>query len=302
MRLDFSSIAPYLKDPLVLIGFFLFLAFLFTRYILKKGIIPPLPQKTGYQALKTILLYGFLIGILVITLGFIIKYKELSGHKTSEVKDAIQQTLADKDLSQKEQDKITTIVEKGVKDQGLVRRSLSRIEAEKVLQKNRGNIQSCLADIKGVVFLNFLFTHEDGGISVDIYAGKEILQVPLWHTRLPKGVYTIKQLEQMLEKVNKELGQALFKEKPPADVDVRKRLYLIHGNTEEENPWDEHATIYVAEYGEKLSVISPKTNECLISILSDYIDGYSALPENKPFIHRFITDLGVKMSHPRKNH
>lgn len=31
MSVDFGKIAPYLRDPLVLIGFFLFIAFLFLR-------------------------------------------------------------------------------------------------------------------------------------------------------------------------------------------------------------------------------------------------------------------------------
>jgi hypothetical protein len=76
MNIDFTKIAPYLKDPLVLIGFFLFLAFIFARYILKKGIIPPLPATLGYKILKIILLYGFLLGILLILLGFGLRYRQ----------------------------------------------------------------------------------------------------------------------------------------------------------------------------------------------------------------------------------
>jgi hypothetical protein len=51
----FPAVAPYLKDPLVLIGFFLFLAFLFTRYLLRQKIIPALPPGPGFRILKTIL-------------------------------------------------------------------------------------------------------------------------------------------------------------------------------------------------------------------------------------------------------
>lgn len=78
MNVDFTKIAPYLKDPLVLIGFFLFVAFLFARGLLVRGIIPPLQKKHGYRVLQTILLYGFVIGLVLIILGFGLKYKELS--------------------------------------------------------------------------------------------------------------------------------------------------------------------------------------------------------------------------------
>jgi hypothetical protein len=74
---DFSSVAPYLRDPLVLIGFFLFLGFLFSRYLIQRGVIPALPPSLGFRILKTILLYGFVVGLTLIVLGFLLKYKEL---------------------------------------------------------------------------------------------------------------------------------------------------------------------------------------------------------------------------------
>lgn len=75
--MQFEKIAPYLKDPLVLIGFFLFLAFLFCRYIIKHGIIPTLPPTLGFRILRTILLYGFILGLLLSALGFALKYREI---------------------------------------------------------------------------------------------------------------------------------------------------------------------------------------------------------------------------------
>jgi hypothetical protein len=78
MAIDFASIAPYLKDPLVLVGFFLFLGFLFTRKILAVGIIPPVGPGRGAQIIRLILHYGFVIGALLIILGFGLKYRELS--------------------------------------------------------------------------------------------------------------------------------------------------------------------------------------------------------------------------------
>ena len=83
----FPAVAPYLKDPLVLIGFFLFLAFLFPRLLLKQRIIPPLPPGPGFRILKTILLYGFIIGLLLVMCGFAIKYRELVGQERQENQD-----------------------------------------------------------------------------------------------------------------------------------------------------------------------------------------------------------------------
>ncbi len=74
----FEKIAPYLKDPLILIGFFLFVAFLFIRTLVTRGVIPTLGRGQGFTILKLILLYGFIIGIILIGLGFGLKYKELS--------------------------------------------------------------------------------------------------------------------------------------------------------------------------------------------------------------------------------
>lgn len=74
----FEKIAPYLKDPLVLIGFFLFISFLFLRALVVRGIIPTLQQNQGYNILKQILLYGFIIGLFLIGLGFALKYREIS--------------------------------------------------------------------------------------------------------------------------------------------------------------------------------------------------------------------------------
>ena len=75
---DFGTYAPYLSDPLVLVGFFVFAFFSFSRYLVKKGVIPTITRTAGYRLLRSILLYGFLLGILIIGLGFGLRYTELS--------------------------------------------------------------------------------------------------------------------------------------------------------------------------------------------------------------------------------
>ena len=90
--MDFAKIAPYLQDPLVLIGFVVFLFLSFARYLVKRGIFPQLPQKGAITILKLILTYGFIIGILIIGLGFGLKYNELS---KSEQKRAVSLILSE---------------------------------------------------------------------------------------------------------------------------------------------------------------------------------------------------------------
>jgi hypothetical protein len=90
---QFGNIAPYLKDPLILIGFFLFLGFLFLRTLIKKGIIPPLNQDQGLKVLRWILLYGFVIGLVLIGLGFGLKYRELSDAEQKNLVEQLSQEL-----------------------------------------------------------------------------------------------------------------------------------------------------------------------------------------------------------------
>ncbi len=76
--MNFEKIAPFLKDPLILIGFFLFIGFIFIRTLVTTRTIPVLQQGQGYSILKIILLYGFIFGLLLVALGFGLKYKEMS--------------------------------------------------------------------------------------------------------------------------------------------------------------------------------------------------------------------------------
>src|SRR5690348_3570407 len=78
--MDFGKIAPYMQDPLVLIGFVILLGSSFAKAIVRAGIIPQLNRSLGYKVLQRILLYGFIVALTLIILGFGLKYRELS-HK-----------------------------------------------------------------------------------------------------------------------------------------------------------------------------------------------------------------------------
>lgn len=74
----FLKIAEYLKDPLVLSGFVVFVGFLALKQLLKSGVIPELRQVQGYRILRLVLSYGFIIGLLIVILGMGLKYREMS--------------------------------------------------------------------------------------------------------------------------------------------------------------------------------------------------------------------------------
>jgi hypothetical protein len=66
----FTALAPYLTNPLTLVGFALFLVFGVHRTLIRSQIIPPLRQKDAPAIVRLLLAYGFWISILVIVAGF----------------------------------------------------------------------------------------------------------------------------------------------------------------------------------------------------------------------------------------
>jgi hypothetical protein len=70
----FEKIAPYLKHPLVLVGFVLLLFFGIHRQLIESGILQPLAPAANSAVVLAILEYGFWIALAVIALGFWIQY------------------------------------------------------------------------------------------------------------------------------------------------------------------------------------------------------------------------------------
>ncbi len=77
----FNDIAPYLTHPLALIGFVLLLFFGIHRTLLKAKIIPPVGPQIGGRLVQTLLRYGFIIALVVIVLGFGLRYVALQNNE-----------------------------------------------------------------------------------------------------------------------------------------------------------------------------------------------------------------------------
>jgi DNA-binding protein YbaB len=133
MNLDFQKLVPYLKDPLVLIGFFLLLAFSLSRYLIKKGIIGKLPPALSFRILRVILLYGFITGLLLIILGFVLKHQELVGQQRTA--ESIELMLRDalKNVSSWSEEKKNEIVTQIL--QGYRSGALSKEQIEKKVEE-----------------------------------------------------------------------------------------------------------------------------------------------------------------------
>jgi hypothetical protein len=79
----FEKIAPFLKHPLVLAGFMVFLFVILLQALIKSGTIPPLTKKAGEGIVKQIFSYIKLISILVIVLGFSLEFFKMSSRSES---------------------------------------------------------------------------------------------------------------------------------------------------------------------------------------------------------------------------
>ncbi len=168
---------------------------------------------------------------------------------------------------------------------------LSRLEAESVLQRNRGNIELCVSDIPDAKYLNFFFSwRKDGGVGVDVLLGegKKITRAQFWHTHLPGGVYSWPDLVNMLKSRQEKPPIT----EPPPEVDVSKRLFFASENME---PHDQHGYIDVIEYGSKLSVKYPKVNQCIIETVKDSLNRFMLPSPQHAFLHKYITTSGQKI-------
>jgi tetratricopeptide (TPR) repeat protein len=80
---DFAKIAPYLEQPLVLVGFVLLLFFSIHRALIKSGVIPRLSAQSGSKVVASLLRYGFVLALMVVVLGFGKEYMTIYYQQTT---------------------------------------------------------------------------------------------------------------------------------------------------------------------------------------------------------------------------
>ncbi len=76
---NFATVAPYLTNPLALVGYVLFLFFGLQRTLIKSKIIPPVSARTGGKVVQLLLRYGFVLALVVIVAGFLLEAIQSSG-------------------------------------------------------------------------------------------------------------------------------------------------------------------------------------------------------------------------------
>jgi hypothetical protein len=90
-NMDFSKIAPFLTNPLVLIGFSLFLLIGLLKQLIKSGIIPEVTKAAGAGIVRLFLDHSFVIVLVVVFLGFLSegleKYYEYIINKDTGIKE-----------------------------------------------------------------------------------------------------------------------------------------------------------------------------------------------------------------------
>lgn len=67
---EFSKIAPYLTNPLVLIGFAVWLVFGIHKALIKSGILTSVSKTESGRIVRRLLNYGFIVALLLILFGF----------------------------------------------------------------------------------------------------------------------------------------------------------------------------------------------------------------------------------------
>lgn len=79
---EFAKVAPYLTNPLVLIGFVLLLFFGIQTALIKSGILPPVSKTASGKIVRLLLNHAFIVALLLILSGFGLAAWNSHGRKT----------------------------------------------------------------------------------------------------------------------------------------------------------------------------------------------------------------------------
>lgn len=238
---SFAAIAPYLANPMVLIGFGLLLVFGVHRALIRSGILRPLSARSSSGIVRLILHYGFVLAILLILAGFGLAYWRA--------------------------------------DQRRALKPINRIDAEALLQRNRGNIERCVGGLDAL-YLDFVFSERpDSDLSVDVVLGKKQTEFQAHPLYLEAGI-----------EESSRLPLDLFMPKETA------RRYRAGGLAFISGRMAAYPDVTIAASTGKLSALSPEANLCLIETLQPGLNSFAGVSPGPVLIHRYITDRGVLRS------
>lgn len=133
---DFAKYAPYLKHPLVLIGFVIFLVIGTHRVLIRSGIIPKLSARSGSMVVRSILRYGFVMALAVIACGFGLEYfrvyRDMEGNK--ELTQVLNRVYDAGDTGEPHVSYVRQMGRLAARDRSVLQQTIQ--EAEKILQEN----------------------------------------------------------------------------------------------------------------------------------------------------------------------
>ena len=154
---------------------------------------------------------------------------------------------------------------------------LTRLEAETIIQSNRGNIERCVRGFNKTLYLDFVFLERsDSPLNLDVILGTKVAEFGAHPMFLESGITDGREFRSYISDSRKYEGReltAFITGRSPAYPDVS--LAISSG---------------------KLSVLSPDVNRCLIETLKSELSVFSGIQPGPTLIHRYITDQGVLAS------
>ncbi len=155
--------------------------------------------------------------------------------------------------------------------------ALTRLEAEALIQNNRGNIERCVRDLDETLYLDFVFSVRPySALNLDIIIGNKVAEFGTHPASLESGVRDGKELVYYLPDPEKYNGKEFT-------AFVTGEYYA-------------YPEVSIATPSGKLGVIFPDVNRCLIETLKSDLSLFASIKPGPALIHRYITDQGVLAS------
>jgi hypothetical protein len=257
---DWSKIIEAVKEPISLAALGLLVAMVILRQVVTK--IGPIHGKSGLNLAKSVVnVVGILSLIIAISA---IGYKFFALSRTA--------SLQSQKIESNEKLELSRLAASQVKP------PITRIDMETIIQKHRGSIEDCLIEEPKTMYLDFVIANgADGQLNLDILDGVAIAFASSHPVDIPAGISS----REKFDPRQANLETADRSEPPEGDT------YFVTGDL------PAYPEVIVAK-AHKMSAVAPKVNGCILDALRDSI--FSFGPPKEKFIHRYISNRGVKAS------